>query len=869
MREQRFHRFALCTLSMVSLQARVHASVQSDPPLGGFAQERRQSSSSCPKTEFVDPDTPSEACIGKVDSAGNPLELVFSDEFDIPGRTFADGHDPVWTAITGFPSSNDQKNAYADSSAHATTSNGNLWLRISNTPSSLELFNATSGKMETLERPYTSAMMQTWNKFCMTGGVVEISAKFPGQANQPGLWPAFWLLGNMGRATIEASLNNVWPYSYSQCPADNNASNDANQDPRKQQRINKCMGSNWTERFGLNPNQGRGALEIDILEVLPGDHVSNYRKDKVETGQCEPQLETLYSKLDQPRPYLLNTLQVGPGIPFLADQRPDAPPIRNTSCMPKWGKQWYQELRPENLEVYGDQSTINYDNFGRYIVNKDHWTDVKIQTDAIGATTSLTPDAFDNHHVYRFEWSTEGDGKLTFWMDGKMLYRLDGSILTKDMDITRDGKPVGTMLPRSIPLEPLYFLLNIDVSQSWGWDIVDSKCPGRKCDCCLDCSKAECLVCMIEKGSGTEWLHLFCRTLPATFEIDYIRLYQTEEERKPHRSGCSPEVAPTQGWIDSHRRYFVTPNYDAPLQPVYAGGARCQAETNCGSNHNGGSCVKGRCQCREGWTGPSCLARLAGDALACRPLEADLVGGGPCKANLSEHDVADYCGKGRCETVFKKWDAPFQKSFIAGEPGRWKPAGNGGGRCVCEYGWGGPYCNIQKEEPSHLDRCVPDASQSSPQLELLIETLCSGWIHQPQSARNPTLARACREVSWQPPGSSAGGEFSRCGAWPRATRVVRAVMNDTGMCCSRLDEQGRKACFEDAHRFDALMLVAACSLLLMAVLGCLRQASLRGGLWSKEEPPARTYSELEKNGVGFCGADSDTDEENGQSSDSG
>ncbi|CAJ1334257.1 unnamed protein product, partial [Effrenium voratum] len=151
-------------------------------------------------------------------------------------------------------------------------------MRISNQESVLKVVNASSGKMETKTRPYTSAMLQSWNKFCFTGGVVEISAKFPGRPDLPGLWPAFWLLGNLGRATVETSVNNVWPYTYSQCPAENLDA--ANQDPRKQQRINQCLGSNWTSRFGLQPHQGRGAMEIDILEVLPGTYAPDYKKEK-------------------------------------------------------------------------------------------------------------------------------------------------------------------------------------------------------------------------------------------------------------------------------------------------------------------------------------------------------------------------------------------------------------------------------------------------------------------------------------------------------------------------------------------------------------------------------------------------------------
>lgn len=33
-------------------------------------------------------------------------------------------------------------------------------------------------------------MIQSWNKFCITGGIVEFSAKLPGDPTVGGLWPA-------------------------------------------------------------------------------------------------------------------------------------------------------------------------------------------------------------------------------------------------------------------------------------------------------------------------------------------------------------------------------------------------------------------------------------------------------------------------------------------------------------------------------------------------------------------------------------------------------------------------------------------------------------------------------------------------------
>lgn len=43
----------------------------------------------------------------------------------------------------------------------------------------------------------------------VVGGIIEMDAILPGEHDIGGLWPAFWLLGNLGRATYEASTNLV------------------------------------------------------------------------------------------------------------------------------------------------------------------------------------------------------------------------------------------------------------------------------------------------------------------------------------------------------------------------------------------------------------------------------------------------------------------------------------------------------------------------------------------------------------------------------------------------------------------------------------------------------------------------------------
>ncbi len=122
-------------------------------------------------------------------------------------------------------------------------------------------------KMEKKQMNYTSAMIQSWNKFCFTGGVIEVSVKLPGNYNWAGLWPAVWLMGNLGRATFYPSTEKIWPWSYDKC--------DGRYDEKYSQGISAC---NPNPGFGLNPHQGRGAPEIDIIEGLSGQNLpENYK----------------------------------------------------------------------------------------------------------------------------------------------------------------------------------------------------------------------------------------------------------------------------------------------------------------------------------------------------------------------------------------------------------------------------------------------------------------------------------------------------------------------------------------------------------------------------------------------------------------
>jgi hypothetical protein len=184
-----------------------------------------------------------------------------SDEFNTENRTFKDGHDPLWTALD--KSDDDASSAGGGSlqfynSSAVTTKDGFLHINTFLEKTKWNQYDHVNKEWKSHTTNFTSGMVQSWNKFCFTGGIVEVDIILPGAPHIGGLWPAVWMLGNLGRATYEASTNMIWPWSYDTC----------DRELQQAQAISAC---NKENHFGMNPNQGRGATEIDIIEVMTGD----------------------------------------------------------------------------------------------------------------------------------------------------------------------------------------------------------------------------------------------------------------------------------------------------------------------------------------------------------------------------------------------------------------------------------------------------------------------------------------------------------------------------------------------------------------------------------------------------------------------
>lgn len=101
---------------------------------------------------------------------GLEYTLVFSDEFTDDGRTFYPGDDAFWEAVNlnYWPTGDIE---WYDPDA-ITTQNGTLVIEMD--------------EIENHNLNFRSGMLQSWNKFCFTTGIIEVSLSLPGDSRTQG-----------------------------------------------------------------------------------------------------------------------------------------------------------------------------------------------------------------------------------------------------------------------------------------------------------------------------------------------------------------------------------------------------------------------------------------------------------------------------------------------------------------------------------------------------------------------------------------------------------------------------------------------------------------------------------------------------------
>lgn len=188
----------------------------------------------------------------------------------------------------------------------------------------------------------------------------------------------------------------------------------------------------------------------------------------------------------------------------------------------------------------------------------------------------LTDDHFKNFHKFRLEWQPGEDGYVHWYFDDKFRFGVEAEGLKKTK--------------AQIPNEPSYIIMNTAISTSWGFPNPPPGCVNYDC-------KDVNAQCGFNPG--------FCKTLPADFKIDYVRVYQNKKDSR-QTLGCNPKEYPTKRFIDAHAYRYKGLDQALPLRPIKTGGGKCKNHENCGE----GQCHYQKCKCNANWQGPHCLVSL-------------------------------------------------------------------------------------------------------------------------------------------------------------------------------------------------------------------------------------------------------------------
>jgi beta-glucanase (GH16 family) len=355
---------------------------------------------------LIDHDTPKEAYTKKSLQDGVDLQLVFSDEFNMDGRTFWPGDDPYWEAQDMHYWGTNNLEWYSPDAI--TTSGGNLVITLE--------------KKETHDLHYQGGFLSSWNKLCVTGGYIESSVILPGVNNVAGLWPAIWTLGNLGRAGYGASLDGMWPYSYDACDV------------------------------GTLPNQTLNSLPAAALNTGPeGGSLSYLPGQRLSRCTCDGE--------NHPGPKHSDGTYVGRAVPEIDvyEAQVAGDPRRghvSLTC----------QLAPFNAEYVWSNTSDNYDIYTPDSAAINEYRGGPLQQSA-SVLADTNQDCYEGnggcHSIYAIEYKPGFDDAYIHWVvDNKQTWTLRSSGLGPD--------PLSEISARPIPQEPMYLIANLGMSYNFG-----------------------------------------------------------------------------------------------------------------------------------------------------------------------------------------------------------------------------------------------------------------------------------------------------------------------------------------------------------------------------------------------------------------
>jgi beta-glucanase (GH16 family) len=358
---------------------------------------------------LIDLQTPQNAYTRPSWTGGSDMQLVFSDEFNIPGRSFYPGDDPYWEAVDLHYWQTNNLEWYDP--AAVTTENGSLVITLT--------------KQSTHNLNYQGGMVTTWNKFCFTGGYIESSVMLPGASNVLGLWPAVWTMGNLGRAGYGASLDGMWPYSYDACDVGTVANQTINGQPHAATVNGDAM--NGQGHLSYLPGQRLSRC------TCPGEpHPGPVHQDGSYVGRSGPEIDVFEAQVDQ------NTL------------------LGRVSQSAQWApfNEAYSWNNNSQTLFIPDPSLSSLNTYKGGITQQA----TSVVTNTNQRCYELNDRCFS---IYGFEYKPGFDNAYITWIsDNKIAWTFMGAGVGAD-DIVQ-------IAARPVPQEPMYILVNLGISANFG-----------------------------------------------------------------------------------------------------------------------------------------------------------------------------------------------------------------------------------------------------------------------------------------------------------------------------------------------------------------------------------------------------------------
>lgn len=357
---------------------------------------------------LIDIETPSDAYTKSDYVNGKNWQLIFSDEFNVDGRSFYPGDDPYWEAVDLHYWQTNNMEWYDP--AAITTQGGSLVITLE--------------RKQTHDLNFQGGMMTTWNKFCFTGGLIEANVVLPGVNNIVGLWPAIWTMGNLGRAGYGASLEGMWPYTYDSCDVGTVANQTLNGLP-----VAATINGDTRADGALSYLPGQ---RLSRCTCSGESHPGPVHADGTYVGRAAPEIDIFEAQI------------TGKPLTGQVSQSCQWAPFNNEYV-------WFNTT--DNLIIPDpDVSSLNYYMGGAF-------------QQATSVVSETNPDSYEGtgnvYEIYGFQYQPGFDGGYITWISsGTVAWTLKQAGMAADTTVE-----IG---PRPVPQEPMYIIMNLGMSTNFG-----------------------------------------------------------------------------------------------------------------------------------------------------------------------------------------------------------------------------------------------------------------------------------------------------------------------------------------------------------------------------------------------------------------